>query len=102
MYLNHPTAAEESAPPEGDVKNLAGVLTGNAYYLESHAKGPGLYGRMKVFADHRQLVEEKAAHVGMSIRAAVWREANKQHDGLPILKELTSAESVDVVTRSGS
>ena len=102
VYLNHPTAAEESARPEGDVKNLAGVLTGNAYYLESHAKGPGLYGRMKVFADHGQLVEEKAAHVGMSIRAAGVAESNKQHDGLPILKELTSAESVDVVTRAGA
>lgn len=102
VYLNHPTAAEESARPEGDVKNLAGVLASDAVYHESHAKGPGLYARMKVFADHGQLVEEKAPHVGMSIRANGVAESGKQRDGLPILKELTSAESVDVVTRAGA
>jgi hypothetical protein len=102
VYLNHPTSAEEAARPEGDVKNLAGVLASDAVYSESHAKGPGLYARMKVFADHGQMVEEKAAHVGMSIRANGVAESGKQRDGLPILKELTSAESVDVVTRAGA
>jgi len=102
VYLNHPTQAEEAARPEGDVKNLAGVLTTGAKYEESHAKGPGLYARMKVFADHAQMVEEKAAHVGMSIRASGIAESGKTKDGLPVLKELTSAESVDVVTRAGA
>jgi hypothetical protein len=102
VYLNHQTAAEEAARPEGDVKNLAGVLTTTARYEESHAKGPGLYARMKVFADHAQMVEEKAAHVGMSIRASGVAEASRKQDGLPVLKELTSAESVDVVTRAGA
>lgn len=102
VYLNHATAAEESQRPEGDVKNLAGVLTTAAAYNESHAKGPGLYARMKVFADHAQVVEEKAAHVGMSIRASGVAESGKSKDGLPVLKELTSAESVDVVTRAGA
>src|SRR6185369_1053821 len=36
VYLNHPTAAEEAARPEGDVKNLAGVLATGAEYHESH------------------------------------------------------------------
>ena len=102
IYLNHPTAAEEAARPEGDVKNLAGVLTTAAIYNESHPKGEGLYARMKVFQDHAQLVEEKAAHVGMSIRASGVAESGKRQDGLPILKELTGAESVDVVTRAGA
>jgi len=102
VYVNHPTAAEESARPEGDVKNLAGVLTTAAAYHESHAKGPGLYARMKVFADHGQMVEEKAPHVGMSIRAAGIAESGKKQDGLPVLKELTHAESVDVVTKAGA
>ena len=102
VYLNHATAAEEAARPEGDVKNLAGVLTTNASYSESHAKGPGLYARMKVFADHAQTVEEKAPHVGMSIRASGISEAGKMRDGRPVLKELTGAESVDVVTRAGA
>lgn len=102
VYVNHPTAAEEAARPEGDVKNLAGVLTTAAEWQESGAKGPGLYARMKVFADHGQMVEEKAPHVGMSIRASGVAESGKRHNGLPILKELTSAESVDVVTRAGA
>lgn len=106
VYVNHPTFAEESARPEGDVKNLAGVLTTNAQYHDSHAKGPGLYGRMKVFADHGQMVEEKAAHVGMSIRAngmaATESGKTKMQDGVPVLAKLTSAESVDVVTRAGA
>ena len=102
VYLNHPTAAEESQRPEGDVANLAGVLTTTAVYHENHAKGPGLYGRMKVFADHAQLVEEKAAHVGMSIRASGIAEAGRTKDGVPVLKQLTGAESVDVVTKAGA
>jgi len=102
VYLNHQTAAEEAARPEGDVRNLAGVLTTDAVYHESHAKGPGLYGRMKVFADHAQTVEEKAPHVGMSIRASGVAESGKTREGRPVLKELTSAESVDVVTRAGA
>ena len=102
VYLNHPTAAEEAARPEGDVKNLAGVLSTAAVWHESHPKGPGLYARMKVFADHGQMVEEKAPHVGMSIRASGIAESGQKRDGLPILKELTSAESVDIVTKPGA
>ena len=102
VYLNHPTSAEEAARPEGDVNNLAGVLTSGAVYHENHAKGPGLYARMKVFSDHAATVEEKAPHVGMSIRASGVAESGKSRDGVPVLKELTHAESVDVVTRAGA
>lgn len=102
VYVNHPTFAEESARPEGDVKNLAGVLTSDAVYHESHASGPGLYGRMKVFADHADMVADKAPHVGMSIRAAGVAESGKHKDGVPVLAKLTSAESVDIVTRAGA
>jgi hypothetical protein len=102
VYLNHQTAAEEAARPEGDVANLAGVLTSTAEYRETHAKGPGLYARMKVFADHATLVEEKAPHVGMSIRASGVAEASTKSGELPTLKELTSAQSVDVVTKAGA
>lgn len=102
VYVNHPTRQEEAARPEGDVKNLAGVLTTAAVYHESHPKGEGLYARMKVFADHGTMVEEKAAHVGMSIRASGIAEASRKHEGLPVLKELVAAESVDVVTKAGA
>ena len=87
VYLNHATAAEEAARPEGDVRNLAGVLTTAAEYREAHAKGPGLYARMKVFADHATTVEEKAPHVGMSIRASgVAESGGKLREGVPVLE----------------
>ena len=38
----------------------------------------------------------------MSIRASGVAESGKTKDGVPVLKELTSAESVDVVTRAGA
>jgi hypothetical protein len=38
----------------------------------------------------------------MSIRASGIAESGKMRDGVPILKELTGAESVDVVTRAGA
>lgn len=101
VFLNHQTAAEAAARPEGDVRNLAGVLTTAASYEEDHAKGPGLYARMKVFADHARLVEEKAAHVGMSIRALGTRSGETK-DGLPVVGELIAAKSVDVVTQAGA
>lgn len=102
VYMNHPTKAEEAARPEGDVKNLAAVLTKDAYWLESHKEGPGLYSEIKPFADHAQSIDEKAPYVGMSIRAAGIAESGQKKDGLPILKQLTSAESVDIVTRAGA
>lgn len=106
VYLNHQTAAQEKAQPEGRVEDLAGVLTTDAEYRESHAKGPGLYARMKVFADHAQMVEEKAPHIGMSIRAngTGVKEAGKwvTRDGVPLLASLTSRKSVDVVTEAGA
>ena len=106
MYLNHPTAAEESARPEGDVKNLAAVLTEAATYQENGKAGPGLYARMKVFADHAQLVEDKAPHVGLSIRAhgkaLIENGAVVRRDGKPVIASLDEADSVDVVTRAGA
>jgi hypothetical protein len=102
VYLNHPTAAEEAQRPEGDVANLAGVLTTGAVYHDVHPKGEGLYARMKVFADHASSVEEKAAYVGMSIRASGIAESGRMKDGVPVLKKLTAAQSVDVVTRAGA
>jgi hypothetical protein len=103
VYLNHATMAEEAARPEGDVRNLAGVTSTDAVYYESHAKGPGLYARMKVFGDHAAMVEEKAAHVGMSIRAAGIAESGSvKREGVPVLKSFTRAESVDIVTQAGA
>jgi hypothetical protein len=107
VYVNHPTQAEESARPEGDVKNLAGVLTKDAEWRDSFVhkgvdQGAGLYSEVKPFSDHANLFSEKGQFLGMSIRASGKAESKQSKGGLPVLTELTSAESVDVVTRAGA
>lgn len=102
IYINHATTAEESARPEGDWHKLAGALDSNAYYDEAGKQGPGLYGTALFTSDYAPLIKEKAPFTGMSIRASGVAESGKRQDGLPVLKELTGAESVDVVTRAGA
>lgn len=102
MYWNHQTAAEEAARPEGDMSHLAAVLTSNAYYDESGAKGPGLYAKAKVFSDYAQKVQEKAKYTGLSIRAMGEAEPNVQREGRPVLSKFTAGESVDFVTHAGA
>lgn len=102
IYINHPTSAEEAARPEGDWHKLAGALDDNAYWDDNGPKGPALYGEALFTSDHAPLIKEKAPFTGMSIRASGVAESGKQKNGKPVLKELTSAESVDVVTRAGA
>jgi hypothetical protein len=102
VYVNHPTAAEEAARPEGDWHKLAGALSTDAYWKEDGKHGPGLYGKALFTSDYAPLVKEKAAFTGMSIRASGKAESGTKKNGLPVLTELTSAESVDIVTRAGA
>jgi hypothetical protein len=100
MFWNHPTAAEEAARPEGDLNNLAAITTSPAVYQENGPKGPGLYATAKVMADYAQKVEERAPHIGLSIRAG-GTGTGKLIEGKPELKSLDYAESVDYVTKAG-
>jgi len=107
VYVNHPTAAEEAARPEGDVSLLAGVLAKPAEWRESFIhkgveRGPGLYSSVKPFSDHANLFSEKGEFLGMSIRAEGVAESGKMREGVPVLKQLVAADSVDVVTRAGA
>lgn len=100
MFWNHPTAQEAAARPEGDLNNLAAILTTDATYQHNGAKGPGLYAEAKVMADYAQLVEERAPHIGLSIRAG-GSVSGKTVDGKPVLSSIDYAESVDYVTKAG-
>jgi hypothetical protein len=106
IYINHATRAEEAARPEGDWHKLAGALNSDAYWKESAKHGAGLYATALFTSEHAPLIREKSAYSGMSIRAngsAVMEAGQpKLQDGVPILAALTSAESVDVVTRAGA
>lgn len=104
MYWNHATDVEESARPEGDLNNLAAVLTGNAYWDANGRDGAGLYGKAKVFSDFADRVAEKAPHTGLSIKARgrMAEAATLAPDGKPgLVTALTRADSVDFVTRAG-
>jgi hypothetical protein len=112
MRIDHPTAAEEAARPEGSVKDWGAVLARDAEWLESYVGkdgkdlGKGLYSEIKPFSDHAQTIQEKGPYAGVSIRAngnavtEAGRPAMK--DGVPLLKEFTSADGADMVTRAGA
>lgn len=106
MRIDHPTRAEEAARPEGSVKDWGAVLAKDAYWLDDHKQGPGLYSEIKPFSDHAQTIEEKGAYAGVSIRANghALMEAGKpvMKNGVPVLASITSAEGVDMVTRAGA
>lgn len=106
MRIDHPTMAEESARPEGSVRDWGAVLARDAEWIPDHPEGPGLYSEVKPFSDHAVYFEEKAPYAGVSIRANGFAltENGKTvlREGVPVLKEFTSAEGVDMVTRAGA
>jgi hypothetical protein len=103
MYWNHATATEEADRPEGDLNDLAAVLTKDAVWNDAGAKGPGLYSEAKVFSDYATQVEEKGNHIGVSINAAI-----KAHEGEAegkagkIADAFVYAFSTDFVTKAGA
>lgn len=103
-FWNHQTAAEEAARPEGDLRDLASVLTEDAHYDRTGPNGPGLYARGKVFENFRQPVDDLAKHIGVSIRASGKAKQGTAPDGRkgPIIEALTSALSADYVTTPGA
>lgn len=101
MFWNHPTRAEEAARPEGDLNNLAAIITKQAEWNPNGPKGPGVYAEAKVMADYAERLAERAPHIGLSIRAGGTQDGTKTIDGKPVLKEFSYIESVDWVTKAG-
>lgn len=103
-YWNHQTAAEEAARPEGDLRDLASVLTEDAHYEENGPAGAGLYARAEVQPAFRSSVDSLAKHIGVSIRASGKAREGVAPDGkkCPIIEQLTRATSVDYVTEPGA
>ena len=114
MYLDHPTKTEDRELPERSVTRLAATLSGDATYLdEQHAPkakdgtslGEGLYAPAAVISTKRELLEDLAPHIGVSIRAA-GRTSPKPVtiDGRtgPQIESLVAARSVDFVTEPGA
>lgn len=100
MFWNHATAHEEAQRPEGDLNNLAAILTKGGVWNDSGVNGPGVYGEAKVMADYATKVEERAPHIGLSIRAG-GTGTGRLVEGVPELKSIDYVESVDYVTKAG-
>lgn len=103
-FWNHQTDAEEAARPEGDLRDLASVLTEDAHYEHEGPAGPGLYARAEVQPHYRGPVDSLAKHIGMSIRASGKAKEGTGPDGKrgPIIEELTRGISIDYVTSPGA
>lgn len=103
MYWNHSTEAEEAQRPEGDLNNLAAVLTEDASWKDAGPKGPGLYSKAKVFSDYATQVAEKGGHIGISINAAIkGKEGTVEGRTGRIAEQLVHAFSADFVTKAGA
>ncbi len=102
-FWNHQTSAEEAARPEGDLRDLASVLTEDAHYEANGPAGAGLYAKANVQPHFREHVDSLAKHIGMSIRAS-GRAKEGKADGKsgPIIEQLTRGISVDYVTTPGA
>ena len=103
MFWDHATATEEAERPEGSLNDLAAVLTTPARWDGNGPEGPGLYADAKVFEAYQAAVNNLAPHIGVSIRAfgkAAQGAAEGRHGR--IIQEITSASSVDFVTKPGA
>jgi hypothetical protein len=102
MYVDHPTRTEEAERPERSVRDLAATLTADAQWRVDHPSGPGLYAEAQVQQPYRPLVEELAPHIGLSIRArGKASPGTAEGKAGPIISEIVSARSVDLVTVPG-
>jgi len=95
MYLDHPTESEVYERPERSVKDIGAVLAENARW-----DGGALVAEADTFSQHRELLSEMQAHIGVSVRAAA---SVSEAKGGPIIEKLipNDANTADFVTRAG-
>lgn len=98
IFFDHPGLEEQWDRPERSVRDLVGVTTTDALY-----ESDGLYANVTIFSNYSELVQEMAEHTGLSIRAnGIVEEEEIDGDYVPVLKALTSGQSVDIVTEAGA
>ena len=93
MYMNHATGAERNSRPEGDIRELAGVIDGRPVVDDTGA----LVGRAKIFPEYRDFIRERAPYIGVSINASGIMAPGKDR----VIQEITQVDSVDFVTKPG-
>lgn len=93
MYMNHATGSERASRPEGDIRELAGVIDGRPVVDDSGA----LVGRARIFPEYRDFIRERAPYIGVSINASGIMAPGKDR----VIQEITQIDSVDFVTKPG-
>lgn len=103
MYENHRTQTEEWERPEGDVAKLVGKLTSYGTYEAENPEGPGIYADVEFYDSYVPRINEIADDIGLSIRGdGITEEGEVDGRYGPIVKQLLSLTSVDVVTEAGA
>ncbi len=99
VFFDHPSESEMHDRPERSVRDLAAILSEDAYW-----DGTGLVAEASVIGPYRELVTDPVfvEAVGMSIRATAESRAGEV-DGkhTTIITQLVEGLSVDLVTRAG-
>lgn len=95
MYADHPGVEESYDRPERSIKDLAGVLATDAVYDPTTK---ALEADVQVFSHWAPIIREMGPHIGVSIRASAEVD---ESSGVPTIRRITRAESVDFVTTAG-
>lgn len=90
--VNHSTASEDFERPEGDLRNLAGVLLEDAYW-----DGNALVAEARIGSAWRDFVDEFGEYIGVSISAQA--EVNESGEITRLLPD--PFNRVDLVTVAG-
>ncbi|UVY83801.1 hypothetical protein NLU66_16565 [Brachybacterium sp. NBEC-018] len=95
MYADHPSLSEAQDRPERSIKDLAGVLTTDAYW-----DGTALVAEAKTYEPWTTVLAQMHDSIGVSIRASA-RVEESDDQGRPVIAELVEGISVDFVTHAG-
>lgn len=103
MYENHFTESEEYARPEGDVAKLVGKLTSYGIFEPDNVDGPGVYADVEFYDSYVPRINEIGEDIGLSIRGAGTTEEGEVAGRYgPIVTQMLTINSVDVVTNEGA
>lgn len=103
MYWDHPTLSEEFERPERSLRDLAGELTTDAVWNPNGVEGAGLYAEAKVYSPFREVLNEIAPSIGVSIVAyGLAENGTAEGKSGQIITQLVAADSVDYVTTPGA
>lgn len=103
MYWDHPTLSESFERPERSLRDYAAKLTTDAVWNANGVEGPGLYAEAEVFSPFREVLNEIAPSIGVSIIAyGLAENGTAEGKSGQIITQLVAADSVDFVTTPGA